>query len=145
ALPIFSLNLLTYVGVSLLRSPGLRERLQAAKFLEDAVDAEAPDRALPRSSTKVADLRELLERFLGPELATSALADYAAKAGPNALDHKAYAGPELARYVEQRLGGRLGTSSARLVLSTTLRGHDMQPEDVVRLLDETSHAIQFNR
>ena len=29
-----SLNIVTFVGVSLMRSPGLRERLQAAKFLE---------------------------------------------------------------------------------------------------------------
>jgi len=39
----------------------------------------------------------------------------------------------------------IGASSARLVLSTTLRGRDMRPEDVVRLLDETSHAILFSR
>jgi Na+/proline symporter/signal transduction histidine kinase len=140
-----SLNLLTYIGVSLLRAPGLRERLQAAKFLEEAVGAEAPERSLPRSSATVADLRELVERFLGPDLTTIAFAQYSAKAGRDKLDREAHAGPELARYVEHLLAGVLGTSSARLVLSTTLRGHDMQPEDVVRLLDETSHAIQFNR
>ena len=71
-----SLNVATFVGVSLLRSPGLRERLQAAKFLEDAIDHEAPERGLPRSSATVADLRELVERFIGPELAHSAFAEY---------------------------------------------------------------------
>ncbi len=140
-----SLNLVTFVGVSLLRTPGLRERLQAAKFLEDAVGAEAPERGLPRSSATVADLRELAERFLGPELATAAFAEFTARVGRRTLDRKDHAGPELARYVEHLLAGVLGTTSARLVIGTTLRGHDMQPEDVVRLLDETSHAIQFNR
>jgi Na+/proline symporter/signal transduction histidine kinase/CheY-like chemotaxis protein len=139
-----SLNLVAYVGVSMLRSPGLRERLQAAKFLEDAVGQTAPER-LPRSSATVGDLTELVERFLGPERTTVVFEEYCARAGLAALDRKNHAGPELARHVEHVLAGVLGTSSARLVLATTLRGRDMQPEDVVRLLDETSHAIQFNR
>src|ERR1700730_11027449 len=140
-----SLNVISYVAVSLLRSPGLRERLQAAKFLEDGVGGEAPQRELPRSSATVGDLHELVERFLGPERATAAFAEYSTRVGRGALDRNDRADPELARFVEHSLAGVLGTSSARLVLSTTLRGRDMQPEDVVRLLDETSHAIQFNR
>ena len=140
-----SLNLAAYVGVSLLAKPGLRERLQAAKFLEDAVGAEAPARDLPRSSATVGDLQELVERFLGPERAAAAFVEFSSKAGRRALEKNDQAGRELARYVEHLLAGVLGTSSARLVLGTTLRGRDMQPEDVVRLLDETSHAIQFNR
>src|SRR3984893_624071 len=140
-----SLNVISYVGVSLLRSPGLRERLQAAKFLEDGVGGEAPQRELPRSSATVGDLHELVERFLGPERTTAAFAEYSTRVGRGALDRKDRADSELARFVEHSLAGVLGTSSARLVLSTTLRGRDMQPEDVVRLLDETSHAIQFNR
>jgi signal transduction histidine kinase len=119
--------------------------LQAAKFLEDAVDAASPERTLPRSSATVADLIELVERFLGAERAAVLFDDYHVRAGLTALDRKSHASPELARYVEHILAGVLGTSSARLVLGTSLRGRDMQPEDVVRLLDETSHAIQFNR
>jgi len=140
-----SLNLVLYVGVSLLRSPGLRERLQAAKFLDDAAGAQAPRRGLPRISATVGDLQELVERFLGAERTTASFAEYASRVGPAALDRADQAEPEFARFVEHLLAGVLGTSSARLVLGTTLLGRDMQPEDVVRLLDETSHAIQFNR
>ena len=140
-----SLNVATFIGISLLRAPGLRERLQAAKFLEDAIDQEAPERGLPRSSATVADLRELVERFIGPELAHSAFAEYTSRAENANIHNNDHASSDLARYVEHLLAGVLGTSSARLVLGTTLRGRDMQPEDVVRLLDETSHAIQFNR
>ena len=140
-----SLNLLSYVGVSLMRSPGLRERLQAAKFLDEAAGAGAPKRGLPPTSATVGDLQELVERFLGPERATASVADYASRAERGGLARGDRADPEFARFVEHLLAGVLGTSSARLVLGTTLRGRDMQPEDVVRLLDETSHAIQFNR
>jgi PAS domain S-box-containing protein len=140
-----SLNLLSYVAISLLTSPRLRERLQASKFLDDAVGAQAPERALPRSSATVGDLQELVERFLGCERTTTLFAEYASRVGRGVLDRKDHAAPDFARFVEHLLAGVLGTSSARLVLGTTLRGRDMQPEDVVRLLDETSHAIQFNR
>jgi Na+/proline symporter/signal transduction histidine kinase len=140
-----ALNVAAYVAVSLLRKPGLRERLQAAKFLEDAVEAEALERDLPRSLATVGDLLELVERFLGQERAAAAFIEFSAKAGRAGLDKNAQADPDLARFVEHLLAGVLGTSSARLVLGTTLRGRDMQPEDVVRLLDETSHVIQFNR
>jgi Na+/proline symporter/signal transduction histidine kinase len=140
-----SLNLVLYVAVSLLRSPGLRERLQAAKFLDDAAGPEAPERGLPRISATVGDLQELVERFLGPERATVSFAEYASRVGLGVLNRVEQAEPEFARFVEHLLAGVLGTSSARLVLGTTLRGRNMQPEDVVRLLDETSHAIQFNR
>jgi len=139
------LNLAAYVGVSLLAKPGLRERLQAAKFLEEAVGAEGPVRDLPRSSATVGDLQELVERFLGPDRTAAAFVEFSTKAGRGALEKNDQAGRELAQYVEHLLAGVLGTSSARLVLGTTLRGRDMQPEDVVRLLDETSHVIQFNR
>lgn len=140
-----ALNLGCFVGVSLLRAPGLRERLQAVKFMDDEAGAEAPNRGLPRVSATVGDLQELVERFLGPERTTTMLAEYASRGGRHAPDRGEQAEPEFARFVEHLLAGVLGTSSARLVLGTTLRGRDMQPEDVVRLLDETSHALQFNR
>src|SRR5262249_57048966 len=46
---------------------------------------------------------------------------------------------------EHQLAGALGASSARVVMASMLRGRDMHLEDVARLLDETSHVIQFNR
>jgi signal transduction histidine kinase/CheY-like chemotaxis protein len=140
-----ALNLLFFIGVSVLRSPGLRERLQAARFLEDAGGAAAPPRAVAPGSATVGDLQELVLRFLGPVRAAEVFAEYGARAGRALRDRGEQVDPELAQFVEHVLSGVLGTSSARLVLGTTLRGRNMSPEDVVRLLDETSHAIQFGR
>jgi Na+/proline symporter/signal transduction histidine kinase len=138
-------NLAAYLGVSLIRKPGLRERLYAAKFLEEAVEAGAPEPDLPWGSATVGDLQELVERFLGSDRAAVVFAEYSYNLGVGTLQRNDHASPELARFVEHLLAGVLGASSARLVLGTTLRGRDMQPEDVVTLLDETSHVIQFNR
>jgi Na+/proline symporter/signal transduction histidine kinase/CheY-like chemotaxis protein len=139
------LNLLVYLAVPWLASPGLRERLQAARFLEDARELAPPKPDAIRVSATVGDLLALLERFFGAERARSAFDDYAARQGRSALSAEERASPELARHAEHLLSGALGTSSARLVLASALRGRDLQFEDVIRLLDETSHEIQFNR
>ncbi len=139
------LNLLAYIVVPWLASPGLRERLQASRFLEDARELSLPMPPATRVSATVGDLLALLERFFGDERARSAFEDYAARQGraPPSVDERV--SPELARHAEHLLSGALGASSARLVLASALRGRDLQFEDVIRLLDETSHEIQFNR
>jgi PAS domain-containing protein len=51
----------------------------------------------------------------------------------------------LARAAERMLAGAVGASSARRVISAALAGGGRAPEDVVRMLDEASQAVQFNR
>ena len=141
-----AVNLACYMGVPLLAAPGLRERLQAVRFLGGAGPEETyAARALPRINATVGDLRELLERFFEPDRVQRFFREYTESMGGAPLVHNERAEPGLARYTERLLVGALGAASARLILASTLRGRDMQPEDVVRLLDETSHAIQFNR
>ncbi|SHG47184.1 Na+/proline symporter [Hydrocarboniphaga daqingensis] len=140
-----ALHLLTYVLVSLSSTPGLRERLQVSRFLEDHDEAAPSTAALLPSTATVGDLQTLLERFFGTERARSLLAEHGSARSGAGLRASDRAEPGQARYVEHLLASAVGSSSARLLLATTLRGRDMQVEDVVRLLDETSHAIQFNR
>lgn len=139
------LNLLTYLAVPWLASPGLRERLQASRFLEDAHALAPAKPQATRVTATVGDLLALLERFLGAERARAAFDDYARRQGRAAQAPGERASPELARHAEHLLAGALGASSARLVLASALRGRDLQLDDVIRLLDETSHEIQFNR
>jgi PAS domain S-box-containing protein len=140
-----AVNTLAYVGVSLAGAPRLHERMQVARFLGDAVAHPVTQPASPRSSATVGDLQELLERFVGAERARGLREQYAARARAPALLPHERADPELVRVTEHLLAGALGASSARLVMASMLRGRDMQLEEVVHLLDETSHVIQFNR
>jgi Na+/proline symporter/CheY-like chemotaxis protein len=141
-----AVNLACYLGVPLLAAPRLRERLQAVRFLgEEAPEQAEAGRALLSINATVGDLRELLERFFEPGRVQQFFREYSETMGGAPLVHNERAEPGLARYTERLLVGALGAASARLILASTLRGRDMQPEDVVRLLDETSHAIQFNR
>jgi Na+/proline symporter/CheY-like chemotaxis protein len=140
------LNLLVYIAVPwLVASPGLRERLQASRFLEDVRELSLPERLPMPVSATVGDLLVLLERFLGAERTRAAFNIYALRQGLTLPAPDERASPELARHAEHLLAGALGASSARLVLASALRGRDLQFDDVIRLLDETSHEIQFNR
>lgn len=138
------LHLLAYVGVSLSSTPGLRDRLQVSRFLEDSREPPSLPPVPLRTSATGGDLQALLERFFGTDRARAQMQDYAARNG-RSFKPDDRAEPAQARYVEHLLASAVGSSSARLVLASTLRGRDMQLEDVVRLLDETSHVIQFNR
>ena len=146
ALWSLALNTLAYVLVSWVAQPRLAERLQAVQFL--GVDgANAAVLPTPPSATPAAagDLLALLERFLGPERAQAQVRDFNAQRGKPVPSANERADRELLRFTEHLLAGALGASSARLLLASTLRGRDMQPEDVIRLLDETSHAIVFSQ
>jgi Na+/proline symporter/signal transduction histidine kinase len=136
-------NLAGYVLVSGWITPGLRDHLHAVRFIDVAAPQAAATAGLSGSAT-VGDLRILLERFFGAERAARHLRGYFDQAGPALLDRDR-ATPQLLRASERLLAGALGASSARVVMSAMLRGRDMQVEDVIRVLDETSHALQFSR
>ncbi|TXH02559.1 MAG: hybrid sensor histidine kinase/response regulator [Nevskiaceae bacterium] len=141
-----AVNIGLYVGVSLFAAPGLRERLQVSRFLEEPESADAPARSPSRgTSATVGDFHALLQRFIGAERADELIAEYARRRGRAPLKMSDRADAALARYTERLLAAAVGAASARLVLASALQGRDMQVEDVIRLLDETSHAIQFNR
>jgi Na+/proline symporter/signal transduction histidine kinase len=139
------LNALAYVWVSLLSKTSLHDRLHAARFLGQAAQAPEIRSPEPNSAATVADLRELLECFVGPGHAHNLIEGFAASGDRAAISPHERADPRLVRIVEHGLAGALGASSARLVMASMLRGRDMQLEEVVRLLDETSHEIHFNR
>lgn len=137
-------NLLAYVGVSLFSAPGLRSRLQVERFLGGVTRTPASSLS-PRINATVGDLLALLERFFGVVRAHTMLEDYARRHGGEWTHPSQRADAQLVRHCERLLSSALGASSARLMLVSVLSGHDMQLEDVIRLLDETSHEIQFNR
>ncbi|MES2489240.1 MAG: hybrid sensor histidine kinase/response regulator [Pseudomonadota bacterium] len=144
---LFSLliNIALYIAGSVFVAPGLRERLQVSRFLDEAAIVP-PKQAVQRTANAtVGDFQELLARFVGVERAAQLMDDYARRHGRVALYLNDRADAELARYTERLLAGALGAASARLLLASALKGRDMQVEDVIHLLDETSHVIQFNR
>ena len=137
-------NLLGYVVGSLFTAPGLRDHLHAVRFIGD-LDLPPPVRPrLVGSNATVEDLQTLLERFFGVARARELLEQYG-RDHQQPLQSRDRAPADWVRYCERLLAGVLGASSARVVMAAMLRARDMQVEDVIRLLDETSHVILFSR
>jgi len=128
-------NVGAYVGVSLARRVDAAERAQAALFVDEGADA-----GLWRGSASVADLRTLLERFLGADGARAALV---AHAQGRALPEEADAG--LVRHVETLLAGAVGTASARVMVASVVREEPLGLDEVMEILDEASQVRAYSR
>lgn len=130
-----------YVFVSLAGSPTPAEQAQAARF----VDAFRQDGAAPgawHGTASVAELRGLLARFLGQERADALLAEVARQQGGAAA---LQADAALVQFVETQLAGAIGSASARAAVASVVRVEALGLDEVMSILDETSHAIAYSR
>jgi Na+/proline symporter/signal transduction histidine kinase len=138
-----SLNVLTYILVSRQATPRLIDRVQARAYV-DRLGPEWLEGRGRSAGASVGDLQSLVARFIGQERANQAFAVWA-----NEQDLKLKSGDPadaaLARAAERMLAGAVGTVSARRVISAALSSGGNAPETVLRMLDEASEAVQFNR
>ncbi len=134
-------NVGLFVGVSLGGHRDPAEHLQAAEFVDAA--GSRSDSRLYRGSATVGQLRELLERFLGPDGAREALVAYRAAHELPSADEAA--GGELVRHVEARLAGSVGTTSARFLVASAGSEEPLGVREVMEILDETSHVLATSR
>jgi Na+/proline symporter/signal transduction histidine kinase/CheY-like chemotaxis protein len=138
------LNIAAYVGVSLLRQPDALERLQATAFIGSADQPMAPSFRLFRASVSVNDLRATVARYLGEERTARSFEGFATTRG-TALEGRAEADIHLLRYAEHLLASAIGAASSRLALSLLLRRRNVSTRAALKLLDDASAAIQYNR
>lgn len=139
-----SANIALYVLVS--RYSGLRlvDRIQASAFV-DTYNKELPETSRHYDHVTVGDLQMLTERFLGISRTQHSFTGFALQRGEEPPLSGDKATPDLIQFTERLLAGVIGASSARIVLSSILRGRDMQIGDVVTIVDEASQALRFNR
>ncbi|MGE0627110.1 MAG: NahK/ErcS family hybrid sensor histidine kinase/response regulator, partial [Hyphomicrobiaceae bacterium] len=139
-------NIVAYVAFSLWRAPEPIERMQAHLFVRADTQRAPPVPAfrLWRTSVTVADLQATVTRYLGAERAERSFIEYAAGRGI-ALQPHAEADIQLLRFTEHLLASAIGAASARLVLSLLLRRSDVGSASALKLLDDASEALQYNR
>jgi Na+/proline symporter/nitrogen-specific signal transduction histidine kinase len=132
-------------AVSLNTTASLIERAQAIAFVDLGVRRPSRRGLDARTPTiRVAELEVLLRRFLGPQAAQAALDEYAGSHN-RALIANQIVDAGLLEFAERRLAGVVGSASARLLLASGLHSRDLALDDMVRLLDRTADAVQFNR
>lgn len=134
-------NIGLYVLVSLFDRPGLGERAQAMAFvnvLQQPVHDGGHGSGTPwRGNATVGDLKRIVTRYLGPQRADVAFARFTELSRP--------AGADLVRLSERLLAGALGAASARVALASVVKGAEVGHPELMRMLDETSHVLEYSR
>ncbi len=128
------------VACGLLARQDNLERMQAALFVEPTQNSALGE--LWRGEARVSALRELLIRFLGQERADIVFAiDLRRRGRVLAPDEPADAA--LVQLTERQLARTIGAASARVMVGSVVRGEVVGTDDLIRILDETSRAIEY--
>lgn len=94
----------------------------------------------------IRELRQLAAYFIGNQRVEEAFSNFMPAASQGtAAPWDAPADGSLIRFTERLLAGCIGSASARAVMTSGLRGQGMDSDEALRLLEQTSSAIQFNR
>jgi len=143
-----SVNLLAFLTVSMLRAPEPIERLQAQLFIQEDTARPATSGSafrLWRSNVTIRDLEACVGRYLGADRASRSFAEYTASRNLASPHREVEADIPAVRFAEHLLSSAIGSASARLVLSLMLRRGSVSNQSAMKLLDDASEALQYNR
>ena len=141
-------SLLLNAGVMMVVSarwrPSVDERLRIAPFLDPYAERQTLSRGEWSGAVSVGDLLALAKRIVGERHARRAFAEQATELGGE-LQPAGAADRAWIQFTERLLAASIGAASARLVLTSVLRGSGMHLDEVMALLDEAGHELRFNR
>ncbi|WP_040262417.1 hybrid sensor histidine kinase/response regulator [Pseudomonas massiliensis] len=135
-------NFVLFVWVSVLSRTRVSEHWQAGRFVGHYYSLRPNAKGL--LAVQLDDLLKLASRFVGEERARESFSRFAYRQGKG-FNPSQTADSEWIAHTERLLAGTLGSSSTRAVVKAAIEGRDMQLEDVVRIADEASEVLQFNR
>ena len=134
------LNLLFYVGGSLLSQPTALEHNQAVLFVDVFKYSKTYESAVAwKGKALVTDIKSLLTIFFGKSHTEETLQLYAKQ---NKLDlNTRYADSQVVNYAEKMLGGAIGAASARILVSSVAKEEQISVEEVIDIL-KTSQELK---
>ncbi|MCX5589914.1 hybrid sensor histidine kinase/response regulator [Alcaligenes endophyticus] len=138
-------NIAAFLWVSWRRQPGLGERLHAEPFLNPYAQRQTLTAQQWQGSLTVGDLLTLASRITGDKTALRAFQAHALTQQGQALSPEMKADTAWVQFTELLLAAAVGAASARLVITSALRGSGMELNTVVAVLDEAGQALRFNR
>lgn len=149
-------NCACYIGISVTTRQSGIEKAQAMLFVDAyQTTSRALGSRLWRGNASPAALRQLLQRFLGPERTEKAFARFQSKqgkasarrggAGDRRGSNKSRDQAELVQFVEIELAGAIGTASARVMIATVVEEEPLSLDEVMSILDETSQVLAYSR
>lgn len=139
-----SLNILTYVLLSLARRPSSIELLQADLFVPNTLAPISPGFGRWRTTITVQDIQTTVAQYLGPDRARHSFEAFSARRNVR-LESGAPADFELLQHAEHLIASSIGAASSRLVMSLLLRKRTVSAKAALKLLDDSHAALHFNR
>jgi signal transduction histidine kinase/Na+/proline symporter len=137
-------NGVAYVGLSLVKPPSGAEASQALMFVDVFKRTISTSPVFWRGRARLPDLQQLCARFLGEGKSRQLFSDYARNAGVGRVD-AIEPDARLVQFVETQLAGAVGSASARVLVASVAEEEVLTPEDVLRILDESSQLRTRSR
>ena len=138
-------NVTAYVVGSIYTRRRAIDHTQAALFVDVfRYSDETDDSQFWRATANLPDLRSLLQQFLGKQRADDALASYASQHGLN-WDYAITADAGLVSYAERLLAGAIGSTSARVMVSSVVKEEPLGIEELLGILDEARQVLAYSR
>ncbi|APG15772.1 hybrid sensor histidine kinase/response regulator [Bradyrhizobium japonicum] len=139
-----SLNVLTYVLLSLARRPSSIELVQADLFVPNTLAPISPNFRRWRTTVTVQDIQTTVAQYLGPDRARHSFEAFSVRRNVR-LESGAPADFELLQHAEHLIASSIGAASSRLVMSLLLRKRTVSAKAALKLLDDSHAALHFNR
>ncbi len=137
-------NIGLYVGISVFKNPTALEHTQAARFVDIFKRSEDRDPDLMwRGQASLPGLRSLLTRFIGERKTIKALKAYERQKKID-WENDIIEDAGLIAHFESLLAGAIGSASARVMIATTVKEKPLGIDEVMDMLDETRHAIEYS-
>ncbi|WJJ95871.1 sensor histidine kinase [Algibacter luteus] len=139
-----SLNILTYLTISLVVKGNYRERNYAEMFVDSRNFVTLQDSALVwKGEAYVADIKNVLVRFLGEKRATRALNIFFKKY--NLPANTQLADARLINFSEKLLTGSIGSASAKILIASVVKEEQISLVEVLKILEESKENIVSNK
>ncbi|MDM7945433.1 MAG: ATP-binding protein [Oceanibaculum nanhaiense] len=130
-------NVALFVLVSLMSEPTPLARFQSMLFVDVFRRQTETEQRIIRRTARVADLRQIAERILGPTEAIAMFAD-------RDVHRSVLAGDETISRVEQRLAANVGAASARSLISRVVSDETISVQELKRLAGEAEQIRAYS-
>ncbi|WP_423999159.1 sodium:solute symporter family transporter [Maribacter sp. IgM3_T14_3] len=137
-------NMLSYLMFSLLSKGNYRERNYAEMFVDSKNFSTLQDSALVwKGEAYVADIKNVLIRFLGDKRATRALNIFFTKY--KLPKDTQLADARLINFSEKLLTGSIGSASAKILIAGVVKEEEISLVEVLKILEESKENIVSNK
>ncbi|WP_420549095.1 ATP-binding protein [Curvivirga sp.] len=137
-------NIGGFVITSVFTDQGTIERIQATLFVNAFHHPTDKETRVWRGAVRGQDLYNLVQRFLGGQRTYDVFTRYQITRGPN-WKKEGPADADTIAFAERLLASSIGAASARIVVSSVVKGEVVPFDEVMAMLQETSQVIEYSQ